>query len=209
MSTMSLRGLYNFRPDILDDFAVPDGVSKKILFPLLVADTSDLEILYPDPDVMKYMVSAWSRSLEYKWEHLYKTTTAEYNPIENYDRTEEWTTNNKGTEFSTVNQSGDGKTSPRGTDTVTHEVAGYDSGTLVQSERTRTDAGIETNSQTHSNMTGNNSTENTETRTGRAHGNIGVTTSQQMLQSERDIADFSIYNAIIRDFINRFCLEVY
>lgn len=43
----------------------------------------------------------------------------------------------------------------------------------------------------------------------RSYGNIGVTTSQQMIEAEREVADFSIYNYITRSFIDRFCIEIY
>lgn len=40
-------------------------------------------------------------------------------------------------------------------------------------------------------------------------GNIGVTTTQQMIREEREIADFNIIRVIIDDFKERFCLLVY
>ena len=48
------------------------------------------------------------------------------------------------------------------------------------------------------------------TRTSRIHGNIGVTTSQQMLEQELEVAPkLNIMNIIIESFKNRFCLLVY
>ena len=44
---------------------------------------------------------------------------------------------------------------------------------------------------------------------GRTHGNIGVTTSQQMLQSELDIARFNIVQQITDLFLQEFCILVY
>lgn len=44
---------------------------------------------------------------------------------------------------------------------------------------------------------------------GRTWGNIGVTTSQQMLTQERSVANFNLYQIIIEDFKNRFCLQIY
>lgn len=50
----------------------------------------------------------------------------------------------------------------------------------------------------------------TRTKTSRIHGNIGVTTSQQMLQQELDIAPkLNIMNIMINSFKNRFCILVY
>lgn len=48
-----------------------------------------------------------------------------------------------------------------------------------------------------------------QVRTARLHGNIGVTTSQQMLQSELDIARFSLYDNITDLFLREFVIPVY
>lgn len=45
--------------------------------------------------------------------------------------------------------------------------------------------------------------------TGRVHGNIGVTTSQQMLQQELDIAQWNIYEHITDLFLNEFVIPIY
>lgn len=44
----------------------------------------------------------------------------------------------------------------------------------------------------------------------RAYGNIGVTTSQQMLEAELDVTKkLNVYNHISRDFKEKFCVLVY
>ena len=44
----------------------------------------------------------------------------------------------------------------------------------------------------------------------RAHGNIGVTTSQQMIRSEReDVANFSWYYTVAMDFEDAITIPVY
>lgn len=46
--------------------------------------------------------------------------------------------------------------------------------------------------------------------TGRIHGNIGVTTSQQMLISELNLrSDYNIYDIIAEMFVKEFCIMVY
>lgn len=47
------------------------------------------------------------------------------------------------------------------------------------------------------------------TRTTRRTGNIGVTATQELIQKERDIADFNIYKYITDSFKKRFCILVY
>lgn len=60
--------------------------------------------------------------------------------------------------------------------------------------------------ETHS----DNGSENTDfVHDGRIHGNIGVTTSQQMLQSELDIAEWNIYEHITDLFLTEFVIPIY
>lgn len=54
------------------------------------------------------------------------------------------------------------------------------------------------------NVTTNNSNINGTTETERS-GNIGVTTTQQMLDSERKIANFNLYDIMCLDFVTTFC----
>ena len=77
---------------------------------------------------------------------------------------------------------------------------------LESTSNTRTDDLLESNSNTR---TDNLSEKTDSTRLGRAHGNIGVTTSQQMLQSELDIARWNIYEQITDLFLSEFCIMVY
>lgn len=43
----------------------------------------------------------------------------------------------------------------------------------------------------------------------REQGNIGVTTTQEMIRQERDVAEFNIYAYIADSFKKRFCLLIY
>ena len=56
---------------------------------------------------------------------------------------------------------------------------------------------------------GSRSSEDQRRLSSRIHGNIGVTTTQQMLQSEREVAEFCMVDYIINDFISKFCVMVY
>ena len=40
-------------------------------------------------------------------------------------------------------------------------------------------------------------------------GNIGITSTQQLIKEEREVAEFNVYDAISSDFKNRFCVMVY
>ena len=84
-----------------------------------------------------------------------------------------------------------------GTDTLTH--SGTD--TVDYSGTIKDEYGEGTS--------GNENENSTNTHSGRVHGNIGVTTSQQMLQSEYDIARFNIIDQITDLFILEFCIPIY
>lgn len=53
------------------------------------------------------------------------------------------------------------------------------------------------------------SVSNSSSHKGHTYGNIGVTTSQQMIEEERRVVQFNIYDYIIQSFQRRFCLLVY
>ena len=52
-------------------------------------------------------------------------------------------------------------------------------------------------------------TSGTEGREVHTHGNIGVMSTQDMINQEREVVKFNIYDYIITDFKNRFCILVY
>ncbi len=189
MAMLSILGLYNYDNSIFDKLVLPSGVDRETLVENLCMELAELEILYANPDFMRSAIGAWSRKEFPAWVKLYKTTTFEYDPICNYDRTEIWEDDNKITSENSGNSKSTDKT----------KVAGFNSDSLV-------DSGESGNASEYSNS-------NTDTiknkRTGRAYGNIGVTTTQQMIDEERRVAVWSIYDHIINSFKNRFCILVY
>ena len=185
-ATLSILGLYNYDDTIFDDIELPDGVDSSIAIDAILYDCAELEIMYPDPEWMKKLIALWSKRELPVWDRIYKAVNIEYNPIENYNRTEDW------------NQTDTGNSTANGNSTDTHKVTGYNSGVLVnqsQDEVYSTSSGDSSlQSYHHSNV----------------KGNIGVTTSQQMLNQELDVAKRTdIYNYIVQSFKNRFCLLVY
>lgn len=173
MVTMSLLGLYNYNNDIFRGLVLPDSVDKETFVNNLLSECAEFEILYADADFFAFMVEVWSKKELAVWEKLCETTDYEYDPISNYDRTEEWEDKGK--------SNGDS----------TGKVAGYNSENLVNAN------GAETH------------VDNESARKGRVHGNIGVTTTQQMIEEERRVVKFNVMDYIIDSFKRRFCLLIY
>lgn len=95
--TMSILGLYNYDNTIFDLLTIPEEMNKETLIKNICAELADMELLYPNPVVMKDLIGVWSASSQYEWEKLYESMTYEYNPIDNYDRTETRTLSSQGT----------------------------------------------------------------------------------------------------------------
>lgn len=90
------------------------------------------------------------------------------------------------------------------TGTLTNTGTVKDGGT-VKNTGTVTDAGTGSYNDDRS-----DSDEFKDTTKGRIHGNIGVTTSQQMLISEVDLrGKYNIYDIIAEMFVKEFCIMVY
>ena len=97
-ATLSFLGLATAAPELLQPpiFNLPEELSHEILDPLLLAETAELEILYPDPDTLGTVIKAWSSARSPAWAKMALALEAEYNPIHNYDRAESWTESKTG-----------------------------------------------------------------------------------------------------------------
>lgn len=228
-ATVSLLGLSRINPGILDDLLLPDGLDADLVKDNLLAETAELEVIYPDALFMQSMIGRWSQKELPIWTRLYKTTLLDYNPIENYDRMEEWTEGENSsrsvdaetTGNSTTDSTGSTNTSGTTTasDTGQKYVSAYNETDFTPTEKdTNTQNGSSTTKQSEQgnvkvNTAADTTTNETEkrdlVRSGRTHGNIGVTTSQQMIESERQVSLYNIIDVIITSFKNRFCLLVY
>ena len=104
---LSPLGLYNWDQTVFDLMQIPEALDKDTLVDNLLAETAELEVLYPNPVVFKNLVGVWSAKQIDIWNRLYATTQYEYNPIENYNR------------YETGSDSGTGRTTHSGTDTTT------------------------------------------------------------------------------------------
>lgn len=204
MANLSIMGLYEWDNNVFDLFQLPEGVDFETLKNNILSQLAELEIIYPNPVIMKNLIGVWSKTCEYEWNKLLNTMNVEYNPIDNYDKTETRTLQSTG-----QGQSADGgQDTTSATGSVTDKVNAYN-GNNTQS---MADKGQTVNSNSGTMNYGKTNSETftkNDQETIRARGNIGVTTTQQMLEQERNIAKFNIYDIITEEFKMRFCILVY
>jgi hypothetical protein len=210
MAILSLLGIVNVDPTIINDtnFPLPTGLAHETLDPILLAETAELEILYPEPTTLSTVIKAWSTARGQAWAKMATALAAEYNPIHNYDRTESWTEAREGESSRAGTNEGSGQSS--GSSTGTQDVAGYNAAGAVASVPKTKDTGSSSGSSSQSGeWSEDGSNSESSTRTGRIQGNIGVTTSQQMIQSELELRQMDLYRIIVEEFKRMFCLGVY
>lgn len=90
-ANLSIMGLYNYDPTVLDMMVFPDGFTdaqKQNVKDNILVECAELEFLYPAPEVAKTIIGIWSRKELPYWNRVYKASLAEYDPIENYRRNE-------------------------------------------------------------------------------------------------------------------------
>ena len=86
---MTLIGMYNYRDDIFNELVLPTGIDADLFKQSLLMKGGEFEVLYPDPDFLKYSIKIWSSKWFRTFSEWLRGTEQRWNPIYNYDRFEE------------------------------------------------------------------------------------------------------------------------
>ena len=147
------------------------------------------------------------------WDALYKTLSLEYNPIENYSMTE--TENVTDKHDNTLTRDGSDVTvNSENTvvnDTNNNQLWGFNSTDAVNSDKQIGDTTQDVSGNvniTHKNTDTENKNITTD-RTLKRAGNIGVTTSQQMIESERNLWLWNFFDSVFADIDKILVLRIY
>ena len=198
---MTVLGLYRYgeynQQDLFQNMRIPAGIDRQDLIDNILEQGAAFEILYPDFEYLQFSIGAWSKRWYRTMEKWLEALNVHYDPLNNYDRHEEWTDND--------NVSGKTETSAGVNTTGSDElsVTAYNTDDYRNKEKT--------DSEGTSNSTGSSET-NTDAESkhsGHLYGNIGVTTSQEMLREELDVQRFNLIQQITDLFITEFCIMVY
>ena len=203
----------------------------------LLMECAEFECIFPNFNFCKAAIGWWSKARLRVWEKLNATTRFVYNPIWNKDgtitesRTKEYSGEKSGTVESTKeaeNEKTDAVSNSRlasgNNDSDTeNKVAGFNSSTYANkdkqtvdqswdetvtetSRRSVSDTGSESGSTSESGTSSGTETEEYERI---EQGNIGLTSTQQLIKEEREVDQFEIDDYIINDFKKQFCILVY
>ena len=212
--------------DVLDMAYYAGHSGEKITSPLL-----DVLLTANNTDKVNATIAATlSKIINAKymknWERLWELNVAEYNPLENYNRTEDETITHDQTE--TVNMTHttdvtrtdnlahtDGRTLD--SNVTTNEVYGFNSTDPKPESKstnvhTWSDGGSNTGTVRNAGSEGDSGTKRdagTTTKESTISGNIGVTTSQQMAQSEIDLWQWHYFETIFNDIDRELTCNMY
>lgn len=199
-ATITLIGMYNFLDyqeiDLFQKLTLPDDVDKEVCIQNILMQCDDKELLYPDSAFMIDAIGMWSKKWQRTFQKWVDVLGIEYNPLENYDRQEAWSDSTSTSESNSASAS-DSATNSNFGDTSAFNVSTYSPESKAEGN-------------THASSTSQASSNQFEQsgHRGRIHGNIGVTTSQQMLLAELDVDRFNIYEEIALIFMREFVLAL-
>lgn len=206
MGRITLWGFYCYDPELFSAITLPASLDNHILIDLIMERSG---MLYPYTQALPYLkinITNWFTRKLSNFTRMVEVLEEKYNPIENYDRQEEWTDTpnieyiKSGSHTSTITNQSNG--------TSENQVSAYNTAAYSpDSKQSGTSSGTSDETVTYN---GESTTETGDRRhAGRVHGNIGVTTNQQMIQSELELRKFDIYQYISAEFENDLLMQVY
>lgn len=198
-------------------------------------DFADLDCIYTIPEIVKIAAMVYAKNAK-KYAMLLQVYNVEYNPIDNVDAHEEFTdtrtpditrtSSSEDTSSSEVKNNQQRTTTDTPNDyKTTTEISKnpYDNpGYTPETKQETTDSGSRTTTESFSgaadtsSATSTGSSSSTETgtetivHTSYRHGNIGVTSTQQLITQQIELAPkMDILSIIFADLIDAVCIQVW
>lgn len=222
-ASISFLGLYSYDPTIFKELQVPSGIDKDLLCNNLMAETAELEVLQPDPEIIRTVLGWFSRRRLPQWERVARAYGLNYRmdtdteltitrtPDLQHDETRTPSLEYSETRTPDLTTSG----ANNGADTTTIRRSAFNSGDLETAEQTTTELG--TGNSIHS--SGTEKTERSETGSERRQatetGNEKHETFGRrqpvpdLIARELELARSDVMEYIISDIRRNFCLLVY
>lgn len=204
-----------YLPTLLDGVTLPtDDLDTELLKSVIMERCGLLEPLYSEPETMKEVISIWFRSHSWNIERIINLIKTKYSPLENYDRHEDLergksdTRNRSETRTQEYSENGDVTTNEE----TERTVAAFNTSAYSPADKTVTDTRThtETTGDTNGSTTGTEAGSEAEHAINYTHGNIGVTTSQQMFLAEVDLlGGFNAYQFITEMFAKDMMLSIW
>ena len=196
---ITLIGFYTFDQTLFDGFDVLP-VDKALLIDTVLMRGGEYEVIYSNGDLLKQLIESWSNRYKSVIENWLRATKDmdEVNPLDNYDRYENWTDKLHGTGSTSGNDASNASAS------VNNTVSAYNSNSMVN------ESGNTNNTNTQSTTNTNSETDTLSEHDAHIHGNIGVTTSATMYSEFMNVMGKygNIYECIATIFLQAFVIPL-
>lgn len=214
-----LSTLINYDNSVLEGMYYPED-GKEDFLSYFQLEYGEFMPIYQRPDLLKEHIRVLAVALKPTIDAWAKALALEYNPIENYDRIEKGNDDTTHGKTDTVTH-GKGETISGGhTDSQPaheeeHLISADNSNTYYPSDKTKQDQSSIIRTYQAEKTQESGTTTDAESGTTkiyhdwRIHGNIGVTTSQEMLKQELDIRRFSLMEEVGRLYAEKFLVMLY
>ena len=223
--------------DFFETLTFPEGIDKDVVIDRLLIRGGEFDVIYTHPEFVHSSFEAFSKSWYKTFKKWYDALELEYEPLYNYDRTESRTITGQNVLSKTGEENEQGLLSKTGIETDSVQVAkvgdetttdytsAYNSSDLSITGRSQLNFSADRADNTTANKSFNNrndhttntlsftdrkdTTDITQTETVRAYGNIGVTTSSQLLLEHLSASEWNLYEHIVDIILREYCTFIY
>lgn len=225
MGRITLNGFLNYDPELFSGVVLPEGLSKNYLVNEIMK-RGDLYPYHQSLPALKRNIEDWFSRKSYDFQMMFDALRAEYSPIENYDRKEsiDRRSERSGTDTTTGQNRADTGSNFSHSENLrddteqTESVSAFNAADFSDANKSVLGKSASNNSSDNSTSQASGSSSssttygsgNHETEENRIHGNIGVTTAQQMINEEITMRQrFDLYRVIADLFEAEFLIQVY
>lgn len=184
---MSFLGLYRADNTLLDNLYLPEQIDKEALKMRLLNDTAELEVLYTDPEYVKWQLGIYSQLRLHAWEIMAQALYKEdYDPFTNVNRHEERVETEERDLKGTAGNTSTGQVSA-------FNSTGFQNQNKVINDGTSTDTGTVKRSMVYD-----------------LTGDSALSDTQDLIEKEVELRqNYDLYQIIINDIKRNFCLLIY
>lgn len=188
---LSVLALYKDDESIFNEMIIPNELDKDVLVDNILLDCAELEVLYPNPNVLKSAIGFWSKSRIKAWNDMKNVLIVDdYRPFINLERKE------SGYDLETRDLNS--KANANGN--VLNKISAFNSNNLENKDSS------DTSSNSNIDDTGTIRKDYEHT----FEGDSAMFTKQNIIEQEMEMRlKYDLYKIIIDEFKKKFCLLIY
>ena len=231
---LSLWALNNYLEEdggVFKNVTLTDKLNLTTCIDTIIEKWGTCDLIISDPRIVVRRTQLFFLKNYDNFDKMAEALLSEYNPIENYNRYEDTTENRDVAEAGTFENESSTRSQGTGTSGNTiqnsigsqnteHQISAMNESDYQKASKDITSARSDTSTSNGStsetaSITGeesggnNKTTDDDFTRDSHIHGNIGVTTSQQMIESELELRKFNIYDYIADLYAGEFLYRIW